>query len=238
MKSVLRKAMLASVAVAGAATAHANVSITAGYTFSFQAPINTTSFFAGPTTEDTARFNGQRLDLPAGPATDTNVPEFFTAYCVEVDTFILNPSLHKAFPLLGSTTNVVGGGGSPAVFFDAARTASMERLWGGFIGAVNNEFSSAAFQLAVWEISYDTDTTLVGPGAYFVDAAQFQPGITDLAESWLAVVRSGAPLPSQTLMLLTAPGTQDIITTPTPGATLLLGLASLTALRRRRRSFT
>ncbi|MBL8758205.1 MAG: hypothetical protein JNK35_07250 [Phycisphaerae bacterium] len=234
MTSRVQRSAFVVALVAGAAVASADSTITAGYSFSFPQGIATTSFFAGPTVEEVARFNGQRLDLPPGPGTDTRVPEFFTAFCVEVDTFILNPSVHKVVTLAGSTTDVGGGGGSPAVFFDALRTERVERLWGGFVSSVVDPNSSAAFQLALWELCYDTDATLVGPGAYFVDAGQFQPGITDLAESWLAVVRSGAVLPRPSLVLLTAPGTQDVITIPGPGAVSLLSLAGLAAFRRRR----
>jgi hypothetical protein len=220
-----------ALAAAGASATGGNIS--EAYSFSFVGAANLTTPFTGPISADTALFNGDRQDLPAGPGTDTNIPDLFPAFCVELGTPILNPGSHKVFPLLGSTTDPTGGPG-PAVFFDPLRTARTERLWGGFLPLVVDVSTAAAFQLALWEITYDTDMTLVVPGAHFVGVGQFQLGISDLAESWLSIVNSPAPLPQPTLFLLTAPGNQDIITVPTPGVGAIFGLGVMAALRRRR----
>lgn len=209
-------------------------SISEAYSFSFVGPTSYTTFFGGAVTEDNARLNGDRQDAP-GPGVDATIPDLFTAYCVEENTLIRNPGSHKVLPLLGSTTDVGGADlPGPSVTFDAVRTDRMQRFWGTFIGAVNDVNTSSAFQIAVFEIAYDTDLTLAAPGPFFVGAGQFQPGITDLAESWLSVIRAGGGV-SQELFLLTGPGNQDVITTPAPGAAALLGAAGAAALRRRRR---
>jgi hypothetical protein len=222
-----------AVALAGASAYGSGGMITEAYSFSFVGAANITTPFTGPIRADTALFNGDRLDLPAGPGVDTIVPDLFTAFCVEVGVPLQNFGVHKVVPLLGSTTDPTGGPG-PAVLFDPLRTARVERLWGGFLGAVVDTNTAAAFQLALWEITYDTDMSLIAPGSFLVGAGQFQLGISDVAQTWLSIVDSAAPLPQPTLYLLVAPGNQDIITTPAPGAAMLFGMGGFLAMRRRR----
>lgn len=221
---------LATLAAAGIAQASNN--ITEAYSFSFVGLGNATTGFTGPAAFDTARLNGDRLDSP-GPGIDANIPDLFTAFCVEIGVPILNPGTHKVFPLLGSSTDVTGGPG-PSVLWDASRTQRASRLWGGFVGSVSDVNTAAAFQIALWEITYDTDMSLAGPGLFFVGGGQFQAGITDVAQNWLNIVNSAAILPEPQLFLLVSPNNQDIITTPTPGTMALLGLAGIAIGRRRR----
>ena len=153
-------------------------------------------FAVGAQAVVTGTFFMHRLDQPPGFGVDTLVPVDFTAYCVEIGDEILDPGVHDVCNLLGSTTNP--GGISGPVFFDAVRTKALQRLWGGFQSMVVDNVSSGAFQLAIWELTFDTDMTLVDPSGttpFYVAAGQFQPGITDVAEGWLAAVRSSDPLP-------------------------------------------
>jgi len=111
-------------------------------------------------------------------------------------------------------------------------------------GATVSPLASAAFQLAVWEIRYDS-----APGhlPYDVTTGQFSavgdlPTIV-LANSWL----SGLAGPTRTVTLLHNPETQDFITIgspgrdccrdvpePTPLPLLALGLSSMVFIAARR----
>jgi len=188
-------------------------------------------------TEPTATFRGDRID--ANPGTNTTIPDRYTAYCVELGIDLFNPTVsYTAYDLLGGTTS--SGGLSGPVTFDAIRTDRLQRLWGTFEASVNSIGSSAAFQLAIWELAFDNDQTLV-TGTLFVSGAQFQLGVTDLAESYLSVIRSGGGVSVPLVLLSTNNGgengadSQDIITTPTPAGASMLALGGLVAMRRRRR---
>ncbi|RIK64561.1 MAG: hypothetical protein DCC65_14125 [Planctomycetota bacterium] len=193
----------------------------------------------GPKTTNSGIFLAFRDDLPAGPGVDDKVPFFFRASCVEIGEPLQLPNnnAHATVThLLNATTNA--GGISGPVTFDAQRNERAEKLWGAFLAGVGNQLQAAAFQLALWEISFDDDMTLAGPGTpFYVGAAQFQPGITDLAESWLSQIFSDDAtdlLPETRLLLLSAPGVQDVVTpVPEPAtAGLVLLAGALSAARR------
>lgn len=194
----------------------------------------------GGRNDNSGEFSGVRLDAP-GPGIDNLVPFQFPAYCVEIGEGLSVPGNNAhpdVFPLLGSTT--VGGGISGPVLFDAVRTANLQTLWGSFYGAVNNLQSSQAFQLAQWEIAFDDDVTLVPQvGAkLFVTAGEFQPGISDLAETWLTMIRNGTATTQMPLLHLKGAGVQDLVTpgqpVPEPASIAVLGLGVVALLRKRR----
>ena len=196
-----------------------------------------------PYTFNTAQDQGTRTDdMPAGPGVDTLVPHAFIAYCVETDQnlYIGASNFHATVePLLGSSTQLGGAPSSGPVFFDATRTLMMERLWGGFASQAVDQNTAAAFQLAVWEVAFDNDETLVGSGSllHAQPADLANPNSpASIAEGWLAQVRDpGVVLPVQPLLLLTDPSTQDLITpfisgvpnTPEPASIALLAMGSL-----------
>lgn len=184
---------------------------------------------------------GFRDDLPAGFGVDNKVPSFFQASCVEIGEAIQLPANNDHLSvsnLLGSST-VLGGISGP-VFFDATRTARAEKLWGTFLALATNATTARAFQLALWEIAFDTDLTLASPNSpFFVDVGQFQAGITDLAETWLAAILAdeGQNQMARTrLLLLSSPGVQDLVTPiPEPASLALLVFVGMLMWPRRRR---
>ncbi len=206
-----------------------------GVSFSTVLPGN-----VGPMSSPAGQMNGQRIDVP-GPGVDTLVPFQFPAFCVELGETISVPGNNAhpdVFPLLGSVTT--GGGISGPVLFDPVRTANLQTLWGSFFGAVNNATTAQAFQLAQWEIAFDDDVTLIpGAGAkLFVTAGDFQPGISDLAENWLTLIRSGQATTQMPLVHLKGAGIQDLVTpgnpVPEPASIAALGLGVAALVRRRK----
>ncbi len=227
--------LLASSAMAG--TIHAHYDVRHGLQtvkFTTNLPGHT-----GPLTPYAAVLDADRLDLPPGPGVDTLVPDLFSTTCVEIGENISAPANNthpNVYPLLGATT-VLGGYSGP-VFFDAVRTESAEKLWGEFLDNVVDKPTGAAFQLAMWEIAFDTDLTLSDPSgtsALFVAPGQYQAGITDVAESWLTAIRTDSDemLARVPLALLSGPGIQDLVTR-VPEPMTLTALALVLPLLRRR----
>lgn len=191
----------------------------------------------GPMNQATVQFLGTRVDLPPGPGVDAVIPASFTSYCAEIGEGLqLSKVNHHAdvLPLLGATTT--SGGISGPVTFDPTRTGYLERLWGGFLDDVVDTQTSAAFQLAQWELTFDTNATLYdlgGTSRFYVGPSQWGQ-IATMAEGWLSTVRGGGTLPSARLYLLKGPGVQDQITGIPEPATLLLLIAAGIPLALRR----
>lgn len=108
------------------------------------------------------------------------------------------------------------------------------------LALVTDAKSAAAFQLAAWEISNESNGALnLGAGAFTVTAAG--QGTQALAQSWLDLITNGTWKKNNQVMILQAPGTQDLLTdlpaeVPVPAAGILLvgALGGLAAVRRRR----
>lgn len=232
---------LAAVVVLGSTAQGAMIS--AYYTYDYWQGTSFSTRLPGHTgsmNQTTVQFLGSRVDLPAGPGVDTLIPASFTSYCAEIGEVLqLSKVNHHAevLPLLGATTT--SGGISGPVTFDATRTAHLERLWGAFFDDVVDKNTSAAFQLAQWELAFDTNATLYDQGGtsrFYVGQSQWGQ-IASIAESWLTAVRGSELLPTTHLYLLKGQGVQDQITgIPEPATLLLLVAAGVPlALRRYRR---
>lgn len=175
--------------------------------------------------------------------TDVTVASAFNAYCVELGEFISPGSevTHNVTPLLGSTTDA--GGTSGPVNFTAARTKNLQTLWGSFYASVGDKNTSAAFQMAVWEIAFDDDLSLTNDSGrmYGTDRDLATTGIqldpvSQMAQSWLTQIASGAATKQQSLVLLSGKGVQDLITAVPEPATLFamgVGIAALVARKKR-----
>jgi hypothetical protein len=108
---------------------------------------------------------------------------------------------------------------------------------------VKNSQTAAAFQLAAWEIANEGKGQLdLNGGAFKLSAAQ--ANTKALAQSWLDAISNGNWKLNSQVMILSAPGTQDLVTdlppapVPVPAAGLLLlgGIGSIVAARRARRA--
>lgn len=197
--------------------------LTATYTFAMNQGV---SFSMGSLTgAQTAGINGVRTGgtttlLPGAPYA-------FNAYCVEVTEHISGGSqTHTDVSnLLGSTT-VTGG-----VFFDAVRTTRIEKLWGTYFPTIaGNANRSAAFQLAQWEICFDTDMNLAGGGTF-----TSSDSVAALAQSFLDGISNGSATQRQGMILLSGEGIQDQVTpVPEPASMTALALGAAAMLRRRK----
>ncbi len=161
--------------------------------------------------------------------TYTGVSGNYTAFCLELTQTIQEPNsyTYKAVPLAdapganGPFTNPLGATGASQV----------SELWGNWYSTLdfNDATQMAAFQIAIWEIVYDSNLILNGAG----DSLQIgvAPAVAVLAQTYLDAVDGSGPFAA--LDALTNPDVQDQVV-PTPGAFALLGIGGLFAARRRR----
>jgi hypothetical protein len=173
---------------------------------------------------NTVRFHWTRIDTP-GPGVDDTVAPNFASFCIDLAKHVR------------ANTNYEYEVFAPdEIGWSPSRILSMQMLWADRFHQVNNNDTSAAFQLAVWELVYDTDRSL-STGSFRATA----PGSAiSIAQGWLDGLTSGTSanqsLPN--LRLLISEGAQNQITVqiPSPGsaACAMLGLAMLTNRRRRR----
>jgi len=105
--------------------------------------------------------------------------------------------------------------------------------------ALSDASHSAAFQLAIWEIVYDSGDLHLNSGALFVTDVHGHGTTVGLAQSWLDSLAGASA--TANLAFLTAPGNQDFVTAstiplqttttrvPEPSTLALLALAMLAA---------
>ncbi len=164
-------------------------------------------------------------------------------FCAELsqDIHIPGTYTHDVEILNGTGTQHTIGSANP-VTFDLQRTLRLEKLWGNY--SFSTATSAAAFQLAQWNILFDTDLSVSNnAGTFFGTFASGQSAIETAANAMLNGLDSKTKL--ATVFLLSSTTAQDQIygtTTPggpPPGATpepftLSLGLASAGLFVRRR----
>ena len=158
-----------------------------------------------------------------GTSTNGAVQDFL-AFCLEPLETLTLPKDHTVGTTLG--------------------TSVLDRLGALMSNAftlVTGSQSAAAFQMAAWEIANESNGSLdlANGGFRITSAAQ---GTQSLAQSWLDLIGSGQWTSTGNVTILSASGTQDLLTNiapvpvPAAGVMLLGGLAGLGALRRRRKA--
>jgi hypothetical protein len=153
----------------------------------------------------------------------------FEAYCVDLFQ-------HIAF---GVTYTDYSPFGTSHSFSNANAYNDLGRLY-ATAGVVDNSVKEAAFQIAVWEIAYETK-----PGAYnlgdgvatFLGGSAASSGALALASTWLGGLSNGA---HPSIVVSESREHQDMIYAPVPEpetyALFMAGLAAMGFVARRRRA--
>ena len=150
----------------------------------------------------------------------------FETYCVDLYQ-------HIAFGDAAYTD--YGTPGTTHVFANGNAYTDLSRLYAR-AGVVNNSVSEAAFQIAVWEIAYETTGSYnLGLGSATFTGGSADPGALNLASTWLSSLGAAGPA----IAVIESSGHQDMIYAPVPEpetyALLLGGLGAIGFVARRRR---
>lgn len=153
----------------------------------------------------------------------------FVSYCVD---------LFQWLPSFGTADNSYRQVSGSSFF--GSRLDAVSRLFSGFSGAATTPLASAAFQLALWEVAYES-----APGAYslttgnarFSDANSADGNAITLAQSYLNNL--GSQSNSFQVSVLQSAGRQDVVfATPVPEpstyALMFAGLMGVVFIARRR----
>ncbi len=101
--------------------------------------------------------------------------------------------------------------------------------------ALSDANHSAAFQLAIWELVYDSDHSLQSPGAFYVTGGNATA--RNIAQGWLSSLGPNSP-DTWNLIFLTSSTHQDFlglrVPEPAPIALLALAMLAMIMVRRRR----
>ncbi len=164
-----------------------------------------------------------------GFATILNGSPSFVTYCVDLYQTIAFGTLYPEY----------GAPGTTHVFANNRAYADLGRLYAN-AGVVDTSVEEAAFQIAVWEIAYETTA-----GAYSLasGAASFSGGTADssgalgLAASWLGGLGNGA---GRSINVIESAAHQDVIFSPVPEPStymlMLAGLMATVEISRRKRT--
>jgi hypothetical protein len=175
---------------------------------------------------NTVAFHWTRTDA-AGPGVDSTVPVTFDTYCVD-----LSQSVRSNTNTTYQVVSMTDAG------YSVARQNLLTQLWQTYKPGIDTAAESAAFQLAVWEIIYDTNMD-TNSGTFKVNSS------TNLRNAAQALVTSASNLAGSPngpaniqLVVLRSDSAQDQITAipvvPSPGTVALAGLGLLMAAPRRK----
>jgi hypothetical protein len=153
----------------------------------------------------------------------------FAAWCVDIFTWLNNSASGTNYTL---TPGANFYSGSPD------KVLALERLASQHLASLSTVSDSGAFQLAVWEIVYETGASYsLGTGAFQVGSAT--GGAIATANSWLASLGNSAP--TMALSVWASGSSQDlaVFAAPVPEpeiyAMMIAGLGLLGFVARRRK---
>ena len=186
--------------------------------------------------------------LPLGP---------FDAWCVDIGHWLATPT--STFTVSPSSTlaSTLAFEGKYALAIGQARVADLNKLANAYYDTLDTLTESAAFQLAVWAITYgqkgalgySINSTDVNP-SFHVNSGTVTSAWGVQANSWLSTLDAAASTSNYNIVYLSdasvsASATQDMVvfvktgssTVPEPGTIALLGigLLAVSLIQRRRR---
>ena len=153
-----------------------------------------------------------------GFATILNGSPSFVTYCVDLYQHINFGTLYPEYTAPGTTH----------VFANDRAYADLGRLYAN-AGVVDTSVEEAAFQIAVWEIAYETTpgAYALGSGAASFSGGSAAGGALGLAATWLTGLGNG---PGRSISVIESADHQDVIFAPVPEpSTYLLMVAGLLA---------
>lgn len=208
----------AAALLAAAGLARADT-VTARYTYTNANSVNITR---GSSTMNlpTVMFSWTRQDSP-GPGVDASIPAVFPTYCVDIDQSVAGGTNY----VFQVQTFVQAG-------FSSATEQLMDRMWALYQPGLHDATDSAAFQLAIWELAYDSGNNL-SSGNFIGNSPS---NVKTLAQTYLNTVSAaGYSGPSAQLVVLHSATAQDQITlVPSPTGAAALALVGLVGFRRKR----
>ncbi len=163
-----------------------------------------------------------------GFLTSLNGGSSFETYCVDLYQHIGFGETYTDYTLSNTTHT----------FVNSRAYTDLGRLY-ATAGAITDSVHEAAFQIAVWEIAYETASiyNLASGSAMFSGGSADSSGALTLASGWLSSLTSGA---HPGIAVLDSREHQDMIYAPVPEpetyALMLGGLAAVGFVARRRRA--
>lgn len=205
--------------------------------------INATFTGVSPGQSVTMRLDGNNINSSAGafnflrkasdPGTLAGFAPTFQAFCIDLTEYVQNGHDYS-----WTTHAVADSPTSNAGPMGAVNAANLGRLFANRYAALstasNQGQAYAAFQIAVWEIVFDSGLDLDHGSLRCTNAPS---GTIALAQSWLNTLGTGQ---GWNLIAIDdepgcAQGHQGYVMVPAPGAAALMGLGALAGGRRRRR---
>ena len=162
-----------------------------------------------------------------GFATILNGSPSFVTYCVDLYQHISFGTLYSDYTAPGSTH----------VFANNRAYADLGRLYAN-AGVVDTSIEEAAFQIAVWEIAYETTpgAYALGSGAASFSGGSAAGGALGLASTWLSGLGNDA---GRSISVIESTEHQDVIFAPVPEPSsymlMLAGLLATVEISRRKR---
>ena len=163
-----------------------------------------------------------------GFATILNGSPSFVTYCVDLYQHIAFGTLYPEYTAPGTSH----------VFANNRAYADLGRLYAN-AGVVDTALEEAAFQIAVWEIAYETTAGAYALGsgaASFSGGTAASSGALGLAATWLSGLGNGA---GRSISVIESRDHQDVIFAPVPEPStymlMLAGLMATVEISRRKR---